>query len=105
MPHAASPSPLARWDDPDSSHPDLVWWAQLDRRYLVEAVRAGTPGRADLRIFDHERGSALVATHPVALEGDATYGPSVGDVVAWQRLATATVDGRKEAAEQEGDPK
>lgn len=105
MPDAAKPTPLARWDDDSSSHPDLIWWAQLDQRYLVEAVRAGTPGRADLRIYDHEHGSALVARHPVALEGDATYGPSIGDVVAWQRLATTTVDGLQEAAAQQGDSK
>ena len=99
-----TPAPLARWDDDGSAHPDLVWWAQLDERYLVEAVRAGTPGRADLRIYDHLRADALVASHPVAMTGDATFGPSLGDIVAWQRLAIATVDGQSRAVTQKGDP-
>ena len=105
MPPAPPSTPLARWDEPESSHPDLVWWAQLDHRYLVEAVRTETPGRADLRIFDHDHGDALVAGHDVALTGATASGPCIGDVVAWQRLAIATVDGPARAASTQGASK
>jgi hypothetical protein len=85
------PTPIARWDD-DASADGLVWWAQLDERYLVEVLREA-PDRAALRIFDHADGDRLLASHPVVLTGDGRSGPAIGDVVAWQRLAIETVDG------------
>jgi hypothetical protein len=55
MPTTPDPSleppehPLARWDDDDATHPALVWWAQLDGRYLVEVTRTPPADSAVLR--------------------------------------------------------
>lgn len=87
------PTPLARWDDDASSDPALVWWAQLDHRYLVEVIRTSGGEVAALHIWDHPAGDRLVAEHRVHLADDAESGPTIEDVVAWQRLAVETVDG------------
>ena len=31
--------PLATWDDQNSQHPDLIWWSQLDNKFLCEAMK------------------------------------------------------------------
>lgn len=91
------PLPLAHWDSEDPPAPGLVWWAQLDGRYLVEVVRNAGSAGCDLRILDHSRGDLLLADQPVALSGDSSCGPAIDDVVAWQRLAIEIVDGRRSA--------
>jgi hypothetical protein len=85
--------PLAIWDDDDCSHPRLVWWAQLDGRYLVEVARSAGPGcRAHLRLFDHDRDDLPLSDQVVELADDAMHGPAVEDVAAWQATAIGLVD-------------
>lgn len=85
--------PLATWEDDDCSHPQLVWWAQLDGRFLVEVVRsAGGASHARLRLFDHDQDDLPLSDQAVELADDATHGPAVEDVAAWQATAIAVVD-------------
>jgi hypothetical protein len=84
---------LADWENDTCAHPRLVWWAQLDRRFLVEVDRArGLPGRGELRIFDHQAGDRELLRERVPLAHDAAFGPDLADVVAWQVRAVRFVD-------------
>jgi hypothetical protein len=81
--------------------PLLVWWSQLDGRYLVEVVR-DDPERptATLRIFDHLEADLLVVDQPVLLTYGAAFGPDIADVADWQRRAIEIVDGDADPARQ-----
>src|SRR5688500_5831298 len=47
--------PLLPWDSETEDHPDLVWRATMDDRYLIEVGRTDE-STAKLRIFDHYQG-------------------------------------------------
>jgi hypothetical protein len=91
---ASGPSPIARWNSPDRGNAHLIWWAQLDDRYLVEVIRATQIDEAEIRVWDHDAALALIHRQRVGLVDNAEFGPAIEDVVAWQRAAVAAVDGR-----------
>lgn len=84
-------TPLARWDDAKSAHPDLVWWSRLDTRYQVEVQRR-TRLSGTLCLF--ERSGELVHSRPVSLTLGARFGPDIDDVWRWQQMAEAIADRR-----------
>jgi hypothetical protein len=90
--HASGSTPL----DPSAAVvAQLLWWARLDRRYRVEALRAG-PTSARLRVVDREAGDRTLLDEEVELIAGAEYGPDVADVAAWQARVIELVDGAKQ---------
>lgn len=84
-------TPLAVWDNNDSSHPQLVWWTRLDQRWQVEVQRVNDYN-ATLCVFDHTHDNTLRHSEPVGLAYGAIMGPDVDDVRTWQESAIAFVD-------------
>ena len=90
--HASRSTPL----DPSAAvDAQLLWWAKLDRRYRVEALRA-SPTSARLRVVDHEVGDRTRLDEEVELVAGAEHGPDVADVSAWQARVIELVDGAKQ---------
>lgn len=85
--------PIVPWGYSDSFmiHPELVWSARLDKRYLVEVVEP-REALAQLRIFDHSRDDKLIHVEPVTLAYGAIFGPDVNDVNSWQKRAVEIVE-------------
>jgi len=83
--------PTLPWDSPTEDHPDLVWRAKMDDRYLIEVARTGER-TAKLRIYDHAKGDAEIACWDVGLSYGAIFGPDVGDVAEWQDKVAAFID-------------
>lgn len=46
-------------------------------------------------LFDHSDGNRLIFEESVPLSYDAIFGPDVGDVDVWQRMAIDYVDEQK----------
>jgi len=90
--------PMVAWNAPAADHAIVIWWAQLDERYLVEvrrSLRDEHVGR--LVMFDHCRGDVLVHDDAVLLRLGASYGPSVEDLEDWQGRAESWADLRPAA--------
>lgn len=84
-------NPTLPWDSQVEDHPDLVWRAKFDDRYLIEVARTGER-TAKLRIWDHAKGDAEIAEWDVGLAYGALFGPDVGDVAEWQDRIAAFID-------------
>ena len=80
-----------RWNTPARDHRIVVWWAQLDERYLVEVRRAGEY-RGVLLLFDHDRDDQFVYAESVQLRLGARIGPSIEDLSDWEGRAERFVD-------------
>lgn len=90
--HPSASTPL----DPSAAvNAQLLWWARLDRRYRVEALRT-SPTSARLRVVDHESGDRTLLDEAVELIAGAKYGPDVADVAAWQARVIELIDGAKQ---------
>lgn len=83
--------PLAKWDDNDSSHENLVWWSRLDGKYQVEVQRTGSY-TAELVVYDHADGDKELMREAVGLSYGARFGPDVSDVSLWQNKSADFVD-------------
>lgn len=83
--------PLAVWNDDSSTHPNLVWWSRLDRRFQVEVQRVGSHN-GELVIFDHADGDKELLREKVGLSYGAVFGPDVADVNAWQSWCMEFID-------------
>jgi hypothetical protein len=84
-------TPLATWDNDNSSTELLVWWTRLDQRWQVEVHRTDNYNGI-LCIFDHSDCDALRHSEPVGLSYGAICGPDVEDVASWQDKAILVVD-------------
>ena len=88
--------PLANWDDDKSSHPKLVWWSKLDKRYQVEVQRVGSGSesgyRGTLFVFDHQEDNKRLLSKEVGLSYQAIFGPDFQDVSDWQDKAAKFID-------------
>jgi len=84
--------PLAKWEDNDSRHENLVWWSRLDNRYQIEVQRTGERA-GDLVIYDHSDGDKELLRESVGLSYGARFGPDVSDVEDWKERAVKFVDG------------
>ncbi|OGN10828.1 MAG: hypothetical protein A3B91_03520 [Candidatus Yanofskybacteria bacterium RIFCSPHIGHO2_02_FULL_41_29] len=84
-------TPLANWDDDQSSHPELVWWSRLDNKYQIEVHRKGARV-AKLVIFDHGDNDKMLKSFDVGLSYGAIFGPDTDDVSTWQAMAIEFVD-------------
>lgn len=83
--------PKLPWDSQQEDHPDLVWHAKFDDRYLIEVAKTGER-TAQLRIYDHAKQNAEIACWDVGLAYGAIFGPDVGDVDEWQDRIAAFID-------------
>lgn len=84
-------TPLANWDDDDSRHFDLIWWARLDGRYQVEVQRV-SDYLGILVVFDHNDGDHLIHSDEVGLSHGAIFGPDAGDVSDWKHRTMQVID-------------
>ena len=89
-------TPLVPWDADSDTHPDLVWRAKLDGRYLVEASR-DTGGddpayRGRLRIYDHDHEMAVLLDDSIGFAYGSLFGPDVLDIEGWKERAMQIVD-------------
>lgn len=83
--------PLARWNDDNLSHPQLVWWSRLDNKYQVEVHRTGDRTGV-LYVFDHNDNNKELFSKDVDLSYGAQFGPDVADVAEWQKATGEFVD-------------
>ena len=83
--------PLAKWDDNDSFHENLIWHCQLDDKYQVEVQRDEDGQDAVLFIFRRSDQSVLHSESAPLLYG-TMFGPDGDDVNYWQRRARFLVD-------------
>ncbi len=82
-------APLAAWNDAEASHPDLIWWSRLDKRYQVECHRTGRR-TGILCIFARE--GKLLKTFAVQLRLGPHHGVPIEDLWAWQKRAEEFAD-------------
>lgn len=83
--------PLIPWDSESIDHPDLVWRAKLDNRYLAEVHRTGSHS-GTLYIFDHDKNFKEIARWDVGLSYGAQFGPDVADVAEWEEQVSDFID-------------
>jgi len=83
--------PLLPWESENINHPNLIWRAKLDNRYLAEVHRTdGSHGK--LLVFDHDKNDQEIACWEVSLSYGAICGPDVADVNEWEDKVQKFID-------------
>ena len=85
-------TPLIPFDSPDgATHPQMVWNAILDDRYIVEVQRTGG-ATGNLLVFDHNKNDQEIFSKEVSLSYGARFGADVADVEDWAEKVTDFID-------------
>ena len=85
-------APLIPFDAPDgATHPQVIFNAILDDRYIVEVQRTGG-ATGNLLIFDHDRNDQEIFSQAVGLSYGAKFGPDISDVEDWEMKVADFID-------------
>ena len=80
--------PLSSWNKTQApSHPNLVWRAKVDNRFLIEIHRVSlnSPTIGKLYLFDHEKNDKEILCWDITIPDDAKYGSAIWDTKKWNR--------------------